>query len=146
MVGVLTVASTPGGARTQLTLPRVGVRSGAAILVAERRRRGAAVGLVDGVHQFCFRHLRPAPDLEPLGDIQQMGFAGEGVDAPCGLGRAVPCGSTALGVLCVTRTLGVLGLPVIADLLERVLQGRERDAVCRLAVAVVFSADSKVWM
>jgi hypothetical protein len=91
---------------------------------------------IDGLHQIRFRHLRPAFDLEPLRDIQEMRFARLGIDTSGSLGLALEGGAATLCILAVARTLLVLRLPVIPDLLEGVFERTERDAMRRLAVPV----------
>src|SRR4051794_20774327 len=62
-----------------------------------------------------------------------MGLAGVRVHAPGRLRVGVP----AAGRLGVARPLLLLGLPVVADLLERMLDRGERGAVRPLALAVL---------
>src|SRR5829696_4058698 len=109
-----------------LSLPRSKIRSSGSLLL-----------LADGLGQLGLAHAGPALDPELLGPLVQLllGVA-DGVDARVGLGRALAGGLAALGRLGVGRALALLGLPVVAHLLERVLQGREGGAVRPLPLAV----------
>src|SRR6185295_5387468 len=91
------------------------------------------VRLLDRLNQLNLGHPAAAADLKPLRQIQQVRLAGVGVDAAGGLGP----GAAAARRLGVTRALLGLGLPVVADLLERVLDRRERGAVGAFALAVL---------
>src|SRR3954452_6459372 len=92
-----------------------------------------AVRLLDRVDQLGLRHRGAAADLQPARDVEQVLLGGVRVDALGGLRRRV----AAAGGLAVRRALPALRLPVVADLLERVLQRRERRAVGALALAVL---------
>src|SRR5690606_13248144 len=97
-------------------------------------RRLAAVGLLDRRHQLALVHRRPAPDVEPAGHLHQMLLGRVGVDA---LGGSAPgVRSTALRAA-IRRTLLRLGLPVVAHLLETVLEGAVGDPVGPLPLAVL---------
>src|SRR5215217_8910958 len=93
--------------------------------------------LADGLRQLGLGHAGTALDPELPGPLVQLllGVA-DGVDARVGLARALPRRLAALGRLRVGRALALLGLPVVALLLERVLDGREGGAVGPLALAV----------
>src|SRR5215217_7941196 len=93
--------------------------------------------LADGLGQLGLGHAGPALDpqlLRPL--VQLLLGVADGVDAGVGLGRALAGRLAALGRLRVGRALALLGLPVVAHLLERVLEGREGGAVGPLPLAV----------
>src|SRR3954452_10573057 len=94
------------------------------------------VGTLDRCHQLVLVHPRPAPDVEPAGDLHQVLLRGVGIDA-AGRLTATSRIPARLGRLSIGRALLVLGLPVVADLLEPVLQGAERRAVGALALAVL---------
>src|SRR5215207_9842297 len=98
---------------------------------------GSLLLLADGFGKLGLAHARAALDPELLGPLVQLllGVAVE-VDAGEGLGRALAGRLAALGRLRVGRALALLGLPVVALLLERVLQGREGGAVGPLPLAV----------
>src|SRR5512144_3267397 len=93
----------------------------------------AAVGLVDRLDQLPLRHPGPALHAQPLGDVEQVRLRRVRVHAAGGLRRAL---AAAAGRLRVRRPLGPFGLPVVADLLERVLERGERRAVRPLPLAV----------
>src|SRR5690606_37589335 len=75
----------------------------------------------------------PSGDVELAGDVQQMRLGGVGVDPT----RGGPGGlAAATGGLPVARALAALGLPVVAHLLEGVLQRRVRGLVGAPPLAV----------
>src|SRR4030095_163252 len=86
--------------------------------------------LADGLAQLGLGQAGTALDPELPGPLVQLllGVA-DGVDAAVGLGGALAGRLAALGRLRVGRALALLGLPVVAHLLERVLHGREGGAV-----------------
>src|SRR5579884_1855079 len=98
--------------------------------------RLAGVPPLDGFDQLALRHLRPGGDVEPLGHLGEMLLRGPLVDtAPRLVGPprpgAAPCR------LRVRGTLALLGLPVVADLLEGVLEGAIGRLVGPAALAVL---------
>src|SRR5215203_2164428 len=66
-----------------------------------------------------------------------MRLARVGIHARRGVAGLRPRRASTAGRLRVAGTLLSLGLPVVADLLERVLERAQRDAMGGLAVAVV---------
>src|SRR4029450_4176168 len=90
----------------------------------------------DGLGQLRLGHAGPALDPEPPGPLVQLllGVA-DGVDPPVGLAGALAGRLAAPGRLRVGGALPLLGLPVVALLLERVLDGREGGAGGPLAPA-----------
>src|SRR6266545_1834617 len=101
-----------------------------------RLARAAVVGLLDRLDQLLLGHARAAADVEPLGDVHQVLLGGVGVD-PAGRLATPPGGRAAAGRLRIARALLALFLPLVADLLERVLERGERGAVRPLALAVL---------
>src|SRR5689334_6835295 len=87
------------------------------------------VRLLQRVHELVLAHRGTAGDVEALGEVVQVGLAGVGVDAT----RCAATPTALLGGL-VAGALLVLGLPVVADLLEPALDRREGGAVGALAL------------
>src|SRR3954468_379974 len=96
----------------------------------------AGVGLLERLDQLVLAHPRPAGDVELPGHLVEVTLAGVGVHATGGLAALARTGSGPRGLV-VGRALLVLGLPMVADLLERVLQRRERRAVSPFPLAVL---------
>src|SRR5215212_2494459 len=92
----------------------------------------------DRARELLLRHLRPPLDAEILRALVELVLrvavevdaAERLADAPALLRRRLPRAR-------VARPLLVLRLPVVADLLVRVLDRRERRPVCPLALAVL---------
>src|SRR5664280_1626187 len=84
-----------------------------------------AVGPVDGLDQLLLGHRRAALDAEALGQIVEMPLRGVGIHTAGGP-PAWPGRRATLGGLVVRQTLVLLGLPVVGDLLEAVLDGCRR--------------------
>src|SRR5690349_12943972 len=102
-------------------------------LLAPRPAGAAVVGLLDRLDQLRLGHPATAGDLQLLRLIHQVLLARVRVDPAGRLGlRVAPAGR-----LGVARTLPFLRLPMVAGLLERVLQRGERGAVGPLALAVL---------
>src|SRR4051795_8758616 len=105
------------------------------LLLLARVRGLLVVRLLDGVDELLLLHLRAAGDRQPLGDVEQVLLGGVGVDAALGLLARVP----ATGGLRVGGPLPAAGLllPVVADLLEAVLDGGPGDLVRAALIAVL---------
>src|SRR6478609_11965212 len=92
---------------------------------------GSAVGLLDRVDQLGLGHGGPPGYVQPPREVHQMRLRRIGVDAFC---------RGPLGVRATAARSGVrrpplrLGLPVVAHLLETVLQGAVGDAVGAFAL------------
>src|SRR5262245_17940612 len=102
--------------------------------VARMGSGGSLLPSGDGLGQLALGHGRAAPDPELAGPAEQLVLAvAVDVQAPVRLpaGLAVAARRARVG-----RALVVLGLPVVADLLERVLQRRERGLVRSAALPV----------
>src|SRR5439155_6104197 len=93
----------------------------------------AFVGAPDRLDQLGLGHRRAALDVEALGQLVQVRLGRVGGDA---LGRAAAATGALLRRLGIARAAPRLRLPVVADLLERVLERRECRTVAALALAV----------
>src|SRR6266511_3217682 len=119
------IGSAPPASRTRsLGWPR---SRGAGLAAALRVR------LLDRRDQLRLGHLRTAADVQLLRDVEQVLLAGIRVDAARGPGL----GAAPAGRLGVARTLLRLRLPMVADLLERVLDRGQRGPMGALALAVL---------
>src|SRR4051812_1692437 len=123
----VTSATRPSSAPSEA----IGPPSGAAVAGL------LGVGLLDGLHQLVLLHPGPPADVELLRHLHQVRLRGVGIHSAGGLAAALAGRPTRLLGLLVGGPLVVLGLPVVADLLERVLEGAERRAVGALALAVL---------
>src|SRR4051794_27137995 len=115
---------------------RVALRRHRLLLSAAALAGLTLVGTLDRRHPLVLAPARPAPDVEPAGAPHQVLLRGVGI-AAAGSPPATSRIPARLGRLSIGRALLVLGLPVVADLLEPVLQGAERRAVSALALAVL---------
>src|SRR4029079_17494353 len=104
-------------------------------LPATRPRALPVVGLGDRLDQLVLAHPGPSAHVEPPGDVHQVRLGRVRVH-PTGGRPGPPRGRRRAGRLRVGGTLALLGLPVVADLLVRVLEGGERGAVRPLALPV----------
>lgn len=98
--------------------------------------RGPVVGLGDGLGQLLLGHRRPALDLElgrPVHELA-LGVAFD-VDAAGGGAALAPAG-VGIGGPVIGGAGGVLGLPVVPNLLVGVLEGAEGGAVGPLTLPV----------
>src|SRR5215217_7695498 len=110
------------------------------LAVTVRPRTACSASLArDRLRELGLRHARAAAHAGLLGALIELllGVA-VGVDAAVGGLRAVARRRPALLRLRVRRALALLRLPVVADLLERVLDGGPRGAVgARLRVVLL---------
>src|SRR5664280_3590616 len=83
-----------------------------------------AVGPVDGLDQLLLGHRRAVLDAEALDQIVEMPLRGVGI-LTAGGPPAWPGRRATLGGMVVRQTLVLLGLPVVSDLLEAVLEAVE---------------------
>src|SRR5947209_7542908 len=87
--------------------------------------------------KVLFRHPRPAANAQVPGPLVELPLRmAEHVDAAERLAGPVPGCPSAAGRLRIRRALVVLRLPMVADLLERVLQCGEGRSMGALALAV----------
>src|SRR5919198_506685 len=95
----------------------------------------------DGPGELSLGHLRPTPHVKPSGTIHELvlGRAIE-IDAAERLAFASAGTTAPLPGARIRWALVLLGLPVGAHLLERVLERRDRGAVGALALAVRFDS------
>src|SRR5690606_39583710 len=93
--------------------------------VAARPPRRAVVRALDRLDELVLRHRRPSVHVEPARDVEHVHLRLVRVDAARGVRRGL---ETALLGALVRRPGLVLRLPVVADLLVRVLERRERHA------------------
>src|SRR3954447_21720996 len=104
---------------------------------AARLSRTSSALARQGVGELLLGHLGAAADVRALRALVEILLAvADHVDAAVGPLRPVPGGRATLGGLRVRGSLLVLGLPVVADLLERVLDRRPRRLV-RAGLGVV---------
>ena len=95
------------------------------------------VGLPNGVDQLGLGHPRSAAYLEPSGQVHQVALLrGVGVD-PSGRAATAPCRPPGPRGLGVRGPLAALRLPVVADLLEAVLERGKGGPVRALTLAVL---------
>ena len=80
------------------------------------------VGFVDRDDKIGFGHFPSPADVEPRGQMKEMDLGGSGIHSASGLDRVHAGLHSDLGVLVVARAALVLGLPVVADPFEGVLQ------------------------
>src|SRR5215212_3458923 len=91
----------------------------------------------DRLAELFLGHARAAADVELLrARVQLLLRAAADVDAAGGSAAAPACGTARSRCLIVRRPLRPLRLPVVADLLERMLEGGHRGAVRPFALAV----------
>src|SRR5690606_3640755 len=93
----------------------------------------AGAGLLDRRHEVALAHPGPPGDVELAGDGEQVRLGGVGVDPARGGSGGL---AATAGGLPVAGTLAALGLPVVAHLLEGVLQCRVRGLVGAPPLAV----------
>ncbi len=120
-------------------LTRQGCRGRSSALVAfPGLPRLPVAGLAQGVDKFVFVHRGAPPHAEPARLVEKLILTRIRIDATSGVAAGSTPGLRVDATLrpLVRRTRGVLGLPVVADLLVGVLQRRERRAVRPLTLAV----------
>src|SRR5690606_38122879 len=91
--------------------------------------------LLDRVDELVLGHLRAPLDVQLAGGVEEILLRRVGVHSSGGLAALPRLRRRALRLL-VRRALVLLGLPVVAHLMELVLEGGERGAVCAFALAV----------
>ena len=96
--------------------------------------RRAPVGLLDGRDQFALAHRRATRNIQPPGDFHEVLLRCVGVDA---LGRLALRVGAAAARPGIGRPLLGFGLPVVADLLEAVLERVVGDPVRTFTFAVL---------
>src|SRR3984885_13108486 len=115
--------------------PLTGLKQAAASAGSPRRRGAPVVLLLDRGRQFLLGHRGPPGHAQPAGQPEQVFLAGVGVHPAVAFLRL----AARPGRLLVRRPLGAarLGLPVVPNLLEAVLECSERGPVGALTFAVL---------
>jgi len=124
------VALLDGTALTTLRTPAVSAVAADHLAAPEARRL-----VVFGSGPQAWGHVEALRTIRPLADVTVVGRDRSRAEAL--VTRVATSGLPALRVLAVARTLLLLSLPVVADLLEGVLERGECGAVRPLTLAVL---------